>query len=63
MLGAARRVVIVADHSKFGEPSVFPAGAIPAGSILVTDDRTDPAMLDLLREQGLEVVIVSPDAA
>lgn len=63
MLRAARRVVIVADHSKFGEPSVFPAGAIPAGSILVTDDRTDLVILDMLREQGLEVVVVSPDAA
>lgn len=63
LLGAARRIVIVADHSKFGEPSVFPAGAIPAGSILVTDDRTDPVILEGLREQGLEVVVVSPDAA
>lgn len=63
LLGAARQVVIVADHSKFGEPSVFPAGTIPAGSILVTDDGTDPTILEGLREQGLKVIVVSPAAA
>lgn len=62
MLGAARQSVIVADHSKFGEPSVFHAGAIPPGSVLVTDDRTDPGILERLRDGGLTVIVVSPEA-
>lgn len=63
IMNAARCVVIVADHSKFGEPSVFCAGAIPAGAILVTDDRTDPGILDRFRDKGVDVIIVSPDAS
>lgn len=30
-------------------------------SILITDDGTDSAVLDRLRETGIEVVVVTPD--
>ncbi len=61
IMRAARRSVIVADHSKFETPSVFHAGRLAPGSVLVTDDRTDPAILDRFRETEIEVIVVSPE--
>lgn len=59
IMRAARRLVVVADHSKFSGPSVFHAGSIAPGSVLVTDERTGPAVLDRLREAGVEVIVAT----
>jgi DeoR family transcriptional regulator of aga operon len=57
IMRASRRSVIVADHSKFGEPSVFNAGPWRAGTVLVTDDGVEPHHLAPLREAGVDVLI------
>ena len=57
ILRASRRAVIVADHSKFGEPSVFHAAKLEAGSVLVTDERAGSGVLDKIRETGVEVIV------
>lgn len=62
ILRAARRLVVVADHSKFAEPSVFRVGPLAPGTILVTDWRADPEILAAFAEQGVEVV-VAPEPA
>jgi DeoR family transcriptional regulator of aga operon len=59
IMRASRRSVIVADNSKFGEPSVFHAGPWMPGTVLITDDRVAPHHLAALREAGVEVLIAS----
>lgn len=63
IMRAARRVVVVADHSKFGEPSVFRVGPLVRGTLLVTDWRADPEILAAFAEQGVEVIVAPEPAA
>ena len=62
ILRASRRAVIVADHSKFGEPSVFHAAKLETGSVIVTDERADPVILDKIREGGVDVIVAPLEA-
>jgi DeoR family transcriptional regulator of aga operon len=57
IIRASRKSVIVADHSKFGEPSIFRVGPWTPGTVLVTDDRVDPLRVAALREVGVEVLV------
>lgn len=63
IIRAARRVVILADHSKFGDPSVFHVERLPPGCTIVTDPGADLGMLERLREDGIEILIAPSDAA
>ncbi len=57
ILCAGRKVVIVADHTKCGMISTALVAPLTSIQILVTDDKTDRAFVDSLREQGIEVII------
>jgi DeoR family transcriptional regulator, aga operon transcriptional repressor len=63
MIAAARRVVLLADASKF-RPAAF-CRICEVGAIheLITDARADPAELERLGELGVKVTVVGAHAA
>lgn len=50
-------LILVADHTKFGKVASAYLAPINRITSLVTDNQTDPAILDLLRSEGIEVII------
>lgn len=60
MVCRARRVTIVADHSKLGRYALYRAAPVEAVSTIVTDSQADPALLKTFRQRGIEIV-VAPD--
>jgi len=59
---AARQVILLADHTKFG--LVFPIQSIPITEIdvLVTDSEAPEEMLQDLRQQEIQVVVAGAEA-
>lgn len=57
MARAARRVVVLADHSKFGLRSFTPIIALEEIDTVVTDDGVAPVVVARLRERGIDVMI------
>lgn len=54
----AQEVVVLADHTKLGQDTMFQT--VPVASIrhLVTDEHANPRILDALREAGVDVHVV-----
>lgn len=52
----ARKVILVADHSKFGRPAMAKAGALDAVDILVTDQPIPSGFEKTVAEAGVQVV-------
>ena len=59
MIAASRELIVVADHSKLGEFSLYKVAPVSAITTLVTDDRADEKILDAFRQAGVEVMVVS----
>ena len=57
MIQVARRVIIVADHTKFGRSGMVPLAPLDAADLLVTDRALDPPLAGLLRSRGVKVVV------
>ena len=55
MMRAARRVVLLADHTKFRPPSFFEVARLDGVDDLVTDEAAPPEALEAAREAGLRV--------
>jgi DeoR family transcriptional regulator of aga operon len=58
MITAARRIVVLADASKFGAAAFCKICELTAVHELITDDRADPAEIARVRDLGLEVKVV-----
>src|ERR1700729_4066404 len=58
MITAARRIVVLADASKFGAAAFCKICDLTAVHELITDDRADPAEIARVRDLGLEVKVV-----
>jgi DeoR family transcriptional regulator of aga operon len=58
MIRVSREVTVVADSSKFGRSSMSVIGTLEQVDRLITDTRADEAMVDSLRAQGIDVVLV-----
>ncbi|MEQ1940217.1 DeoR/GlpR family DNA-binding transcription regulator [Mesorhizobium sp. CN5-321] len=58
MIVAARRVVVLADHSKFTSPNFCTICDVSEIDEIITDEGIDPAHLSALRALGAEVRIV-----
>jgi DeoR/GlpR family transcriptional regulator of sugar metabolism len=58
MIELAREVTVVVDASKFGRHSLTLSGKMEDIDRLITDVRVSPAPVNLLRERGIEVIIV-----
>ena len=62
MVACARELIVVADHSKLGGFALHRVAPVTAITTLVTDDQSDPKMLDEFRHVGIEVIIASESA-
>jgi len=63
MIAAARRVVVLADGSKFGAPSFATICRADRIDALITDDGAPADALAALRDQGIAVTVVDVDPA
>ena len=59
MLANAARVVALVDSSKMGRTALSFFAPVARLDVLVTDDGADPALLDHLREAGIEVHVAA----
>jgi DeoR/GlpR family transcriptional regulator of sugar metabolism len=57
MIEVAGKVIIVADHTKFGRGGMFPVAPLNAVDIVVSDTDLAPECVDLLRAHGIEVLL------
>jgi DeoR family fructose operon transcriptional repressor len=58
MMGSARRVVMMFDHSKVGNEQLFRFGSIDEVDTIITDTGVDDATTALLEQQGPVVIRV-----
>ncbi|WP_157670385.1 DeoR/GlpR family DNA-binding transcription regulator [Chitinibacter sp. GC72] len=59
IIAQARNVFLVADHSKFGRPSLVQMGHLRQVTALFTDSAVPEALLPVLQEAGTELYIAS----
>lgn len=57
MIAVASKVIIVADHTKFGRGGVIPVAPLNAAHIVVTDSGLAPEHGAMLRRHGVEVLL------
>jgi DeoR family fructose operon transcriptional repressor len=57
MIHAARKVIFCLDHTKFGRQSLSPLCGLDVIDTVVTDAKAPPAMIDSLRQRGIEVIL------
>jgi DeoR family glycerol-3-phosphate regulon repressor len=57
MIHCARRVVIVADHSKFGRDAMIRVADLSDVDQVVTDNGLDQESQQMLKENGVEFVL------
>jgi DeoR/GlpR family transcriptional regulator of sugar metabolism len=63
MIEAGQRLVVVADHSKWGIIGIASIARLDQADVLITDSGLDPAALVILRDTIREVIVVEPDHA
>ena len=57
MIAVAAKVIIVADHTKFGRGGMIPVAPLTAAHIVVSDAGLAPKYVELLRSNGVEVLL------
>ena len=57
MIEVAGKVIIVADHTKFGRGGMFPMAPLSAANVVVTDRDIAPEHVEMLRSNGIEVFL------
>lgn len=57
MVEIADKVIIVADRTKFGRGGMFPVAPLNAADIVVSDRDLAPGFVNLLRRNGVEVIL------
>jgi DeoR/GlpR family transcriptional regulator of sugar metabolism len=57
MIRKASRVVVVADHSKFGRVTLATIAPIEAAHVLITDAAAPRSMLERIRRRGVQVLV------
>jgi len=57
IIRAARKVVVVADHTKLGRATFCRMGTLDQVNVLITDSAADDGMLRALQQTGIEVVV------
>lgn len=57
ILKAGQRLVVLADHTKFGRAATVLLSPLASIHTLVTDDETDPGFLAELKSQGIQVLV------
>lgn len=57
MIEAARKVIIVADHTKFGRGAVMHLAGLEVANTVVSDEGLTPEYRELLRSRGVELLL------
>lgn len=57
LVDAARRVVVVADHTKIGREAMFQTVVASRVHVVITDAAADPEELERLRAEGVDVLV------
>jgi DeoR/GlpR family transcriptional regulator of sugar metabolism len=63
MVAAARRLVVVADHTKWGTIGLSRIARLEDASVLVTDAGISPEAQELLADRVGELVLATPTSA
>lgn len=63
MIEAGQRLVVIADHSKWGVIGIASIARLDQADVLITDSGIDPAALVILRDSIHEVIVVEPERA
>jgi ribose transport system substrate-binding protein len=61
LIGIARRIVLLADSSKFGQVGLVPFAAVSQIAHVVTDDGIDRAMTEALRRSAVTLTVCGED--
>lgn len=56
MIGSARRAIVLADHTKFGNDNLIRFGSLEDVELLITDTGLDPTLVPSLESTGVQVV-------
>jgi DeoR/GlpR family transcriptional regulator of sugar metabolism len=56
ILGIARQVIVMVDHSKFGRVSSMLVAPVSAADIVITDDKVPLDVIEELQELGTDVI-------
>jgi DeoR/GlpR family transcriptional regulator of sugar metabolism len=57
MIAVAAKVIIVADHTKFGRGGMIPVAPLNAAHVVISDSGLAPEYVELLRSNGVEVLL------
>jgi DeoR/GlpR family transcriptional regulator of sugar metabolism len=57
MIEIANKLIIVADHTKFGRSAMIPVAQLEAADIVVSDTGLAAEYVNLLRDKGVEVLL------
>jgi DeoR/GlpR family transcriptional regulator of sugar metabolism len=57
MIEVSRKVVIVADHTKFGRAGMIPLAPLEAAHVVVSDRELDDGYREMLRSRGVELLL------
>lgn len=57
MMEIASKVIIVADHTKFGRSAMIPVAQLDAVDTIVSDAELAPEYVELLQRNGIEVLL------
>ena len=57
MIEAARKVIVLADHTKFGRNSVIHLAPLDVADVVVSDTSLDPQFEEMLKSAGVEVLL------
>src|ERR1039458_7701632 len=57
MIEIANKLIIVADHTKFGRRAMIPVAQLEAADTVVSDGELAPEYVDLLRSKDIEVLL------
>ena len=52
---AGRRVIVVADHTKFGKRTVYKVAELSDEFTIITNKELDPSLVTAIRERGIEL--------
>ena len=55
MIEVADRMIVVADHTKFGRGAMFPVAPLEAADVVITDKELAPEYVELLRRHAINV--------
>ncbi|GMK44492.1 HTH-type transcriptional repressor GlcR [Paenibacillus glycanilyticus] len=61
MIKKANQVILLADHTKFGEQMFYKIGGLDAIDLLITDQQPDRDMMEKLAEHHVELRVVSEE--